>query len=344
MRIISKIVLAMLFSSGVGGALAHHCDPREHLTRDVYVFDEQIETEFSLYKERQEQNEKEGKTAIGFFYDGIEFTGDNATRAFSRLNSLLKIEYSDSQKRSLFTSTLPKGAVDSYIACLQSEEDISHSFSNNVLAAKKFFVTFNWHPEVRPQKGVADAKLQIIGGKFLDNDANKLTLQIADRGSIDVAIERELFEPTEIRVQIGGESHGINLPPKGKYRIASEILSSNPNDDDAKRGKVKTLETTGRRPGPAVCAQLPNEQQDATMIPGKKSVIYKVNNTSNVGKIEEWNEETDRGACFTGGCNFREVWSSYCHVEYDIQIGIWRSFDISITTPASAFEKNTAAE
>jgi hypothetical protein len=342
MRIISKIVLAMLFSSGVDGAFAQHCDPRQHLTRDTYVFDEQIETEFSLYKERQQQNEKEGKTAIGFSYDGIEFAGDNATRAFSSLNSLLKLEYSESQKRSLFTSTLPQVAVDTYIACLQSEEDISHSFSNNVLAAKKFFVTFYWHPQVRPQKGIADAKLRIIGGKFLDSDDDELTMQIEDRGSIDVAIERELFEPTEIRIQIGSESHGINLPPKGKYRIASEILSSNPNEDDAKRGKVKTLETTGRRPGPAVCAQLPNEQKDATMIPGQKSVVYKVNNISNVGKIEEWNQETDRGVCFTGGCNFHEVWSSYCHVEYDIQIGIWRSFDVSKTTPAAAFEKKTA--
>ncbi|WP_376742384.1 hypothetical protein [Ensifer canadensis] len=329
MRTTHTILIAVPLWFGVGSALAQECDPKDHLVRDVFVFDENIETEFSLYKERREKDEKEGKTSIGFTYEGIKFDGDNATRAYSSLNSLLKLQYSDKQKRSLYESELPQGAVEAYMFCLSKQGEISHEFSNNVLASKKFFYTINWHPNVIPEQKEAEAVFDIIGGKFSANGGDTITVPIVAGGSAYVKVERELFEPTEIKVQIRGENHGIVLPAKSKFRIASEILSSNPTGDPEKRGRVKTVETTGPRPGQPVCAQLPNEQQDAKMIPGSGTIIYHVNNRNNVRTIEEWTKETDRGVCFTGGCNFYEVWGAYCHVEYDIQIGVWRAIDIS---------------
>jgi hypothetical protein len=328
---ISISVVGLFFSACPTVAQEDACAPEKFLTRDTYNFDEHLQTELTIFQSKEIDSRKNNKTSLGFTYSGIGFDADQASSAVSRLKSLLDVSYSDEQKRSLFVSTLSPIGLEAYNSCLvnRKKEDISHSYSANVLESKQFFLTINWHPLARPEPDNTEANLSIIGGKFLESGNSKLLKTAIDRKSFFVEIERDIFTSSHIEIEIKGKTHSIDLPAKSRFEIYYEELNSNPNNEITKSGQVTTSQTTGLRLGGTICALIPNADRSAVMVVGKKFPIYSRKLLTKVEFTEEWVSETPKGACFNAGCFFRTAIGSTCNIRYDVQIGIWRAVNIS---------------
>jgi hypothetical protein len=309
---------------------ADECNPTDLLVRDEYVLDRKIETELSIFESKEMEKKSDERSSLGFSYRGVSFDAKTAKVAASRLKELLDIDYSFSAKESLFQSVLSDNALAAYIACINKRDEISHEKIDRILEQTDPSITINWHARNRPEPAETVAELTISGGVFSANKSKELQRTIVDRQSIDVSIERNVFDTTVIKVRIKGQPHEIVLPAKSRYEINQETLSSNPSGDPKLNGAAKTKLNIGYRWGKEVCAQIPNSETKAVMVPGGKRAIFVTKNFNNVNFLEEWQLETPKGVCYKAGCKFYEATNnSSCDLRYDVQIDIWKARDIS---------------
>jgi hypothetical protein len=227
-----QIILGAVFV-GIGSqafAQTNNCDPKSFLTHNVIAFDQNTETNLSLFDELSQSASSGQSSSLSGSYGAYSLSGNDARSASSSLKKLLDINYSESQKTALFVSALPREAVDAYVNCLKSRDNLSFTLSQGAIHTKEVLVTLNWHPQYSPPQFSTVGALATNGNvkDIIYNGQNFTQLsqvQMTDHSSLTVKIARDsIFEPTEIQGTIDGKPFDINIPNSPKFRLITELV------------------------------------------------------------------------------------------------------------------------
>lgn len=117
----------------------------------------------SLLDKKLQQSEQDRKTGVFATYGQYELDFDQSKLIKDKLETLLDIDYSESERELLRSTTLPRDAVDAYLACLNSKNstEIPAAISAGAVSSDSFFLTFFWNKKDRPKEDVAMAELMI---------------------------------------------------------------------------------------------------------------------------------------------------------------------------------------
>ena len=244
------------------------CDPKTILSQNhnVISFDEDVETNLSLFNELAQSASAEQKASLKGSIAGYTLSGDDAQKTASSLTKLLNLNYTDQQKQSLFVSALPAGAVDAYIACLKQKDNITVTLSPGAVQSKEFLLTVNWSPQYAAPASSKVGGLVTNGSiseiAFGDQTFTKLSdVQIPDHASFTAKIVRNtIFEPTEISGTIDGKPFEVDVPSAAKFRLVTQVVNGTPIDFGPAN------DTCGG--GPFTSCVVLNSSDEGVVIPG----------------------------------------------------------------------------
>lgn len=163
---VSRVVLAsfaVVLALAVQNRAAAQEDCLPSLKQDTISLDRASIVKLSLLDKKLQQSEQDRKTGVFATYGQYELDFDQSKLIKDKLETLLDIDYSESERELLRSTTLPRDAVDAYLACLNSKNstEIPAAISAGAVSSDSFFLTFFWNKKDRAKEDVAMAELMI---------------------------------------------------------------------------------------------------------------------------------------------------------------------------------------
>lgn len=302
-------VLLSLLISLLMIATAHaesDCSPLQFLQqRNRVTLDENLVTNLQILSDHLNEDKTNHTVSAEAVYQNTPFKGSDADAAESRLRNLLKINYNNDQKRTLYTSMLPDSAVQAYVECLKNNKvDASITVSSNVIDNAEPLVTISWHPHYSaPQKG--DLAISISGGELKDPASSDMS--IVFNKSVTVKIARNIYKPTDLVATIDGQPFRLEFPVKPSVSIVKDTL----NGEHVTYTSTDTLAHPTLQP----CVEVPKEI-DAAIIPNTTQFQY----VKDIRVSRSWEDKKDqninqdRKSCITTLLN-TEANRNYADIE-----------------------------
>lgn len=311
---ISISVFSVAFAT-IGFGQEVPCDPKEHLMRDVISLDEDIETNLLLLDEFLQSQSKASNSSVSGSYAGFSLSGKDARNASAQMKKLLKLEYTERQKRTLFIAALSSKGVEAYALCLEKNKaHLSVAISEGAMKKREVLMTIKWHPQFSAPQTVPVGGI-ITGGQITEVlYENKLyrglaELELRPQTSVILKIVRNnIFEPTEFAGAIEGHPFRIDIPAAPRLRLVNEIKQGTL----AKYGPAR--ETCASQPLVS-CVELSNSDE-GFLLPG--SFQWKAPFTQVLVERTIANERTDESSLkicrsFDLGCP--KLFGNFAHVE-----------------------------
>jgi hypothetical protein len=254
MRAIILLVTIAVYCLSFPGKSNADCDPATFLKYEDIKSKQDIALQLSYLNTLSKTDADKIDTGGGFTYEGIPFTGHATRDVASALNTKLKIDFSDIEKYWYTESKLSVTGKEAYIKCLENLTDnFRIAVVGDAMAAEEFIVDIKSTPKKDLPKN-QPISVRVIGGKLLATDPVLTAFEQAE-----AHISRDLDKQTIVSIRVGKDIQRIVLPPRpNTFNI--EIRKSRVAERDAYGGQNNPIED--------LCVELPNSEQDATMIPG----------------------------------------------------------------------------
>lgn len=237
---VSRVVLAsfaVVLALAVQNRAAAQEDCLPSLKQDTISLDRASIVKLSLPDKKLQQSEQDRKTGVFATYRQYELDFDQSKLIKDKLETLLDIDYNESERELLRSTTLPRNAVDAYVACLNSKNgtEIPAAISAGAVSSDSFFLTF-----FLEQKGPAEGKCRHgrthdPPGVFRESNSFDLETPVGDREGTTVRVVRNRFKPSEISIEIpGSDQVVITIPKVPSLRLVAEPVWGDRFDYDVR--------------------------------------------------------------------------------------------------------------
>jgi len=237
----------------ISPALAESCDPAKFLKYEEIKYSKDIATQLFYLDSLSKDESDKVDTGGGFVYDGIPINGHATRDVASSLNTQLHIDFSNTEKTWYTITKLSDTGKDAYVACLRNSRDNFYlTLVGDAMKTDEFFVQINSAPK-QPLPMKQPISVQVTHGDQIGGDKS-----ITSTKSAQIKIRRDLSKETIISVKVGdGDYQNIDLPAV-PASIAIQNRESTHQYGDVYGGHSDLSYN--------LCVNLPNEEQDATII------------------------------------------------------------------------------
>lgn len=259
------------------------CDPAQFLKYEDIKTSQDIALQWNYLDYLSSSNSEKTDTSGGFQYGSASLSGQETKDVANSLQKQLKIDFSYDEKYWYTVSKLSETGKEAYLACLKDGKDnFQLSIVGDAMSSEEFIVDIQSTPR-KDQARVQPIKVTALNGKVISSDKN---ITIAEQA--EAQISRDLHKPITISVRISNEIHRIFLPAKPKD-IAIQTRESEVADEDSYGGKSSKSRT--------LCVKIPNEEQDAVIIPNTLRLSKQVVEETMGRIIMTMPSENTREAC-----------------------------------------------
>lgn len=276
------------------------------LKQDVISLDRASIVTLSVLDKKLQETQEDEKTGVLATYGEYKLDFDQSKVVKDKLETLLDVDYTESEKELIRSTTLPREAVDAYLGCLSSKNgiEIPAAISAGAVNSDSFFLTFYWDKKDRPENETATAKLMISQGWFRDSNSFNLNVPVADREGTVVRVVRNRYEPSEISIEIPGADPTIITVPK----VPSRRVVTAPIQGEGYTYNV--AESTGTF-GRDICVYAPT---DTVIVPNSFRVVYPNKSSAGVTYTAGPVIQDPFIACQNIGGSWATPFSSWAHL------------------------------
>ena len=253
---------------------AETCDPAKFLKYEDIQYSRDIATQLYFLDSFKQNNSSHDEFAGQFGWGTMGINHDGVRDVASELSKQLRIDYTQKEKTGYTISKLSTTGKDAYVDCLKNNlSNYSIVFSDDATQKDQFFIVIRSHPK---QDGPNPKKISIdmINGKVISADKSVRNFEQAR-----AKVSRNLSAGTEIAITVGNETEFFSLPPKPTTKLIFETRSfpNPPEEHEIYGGNDETIRT--------MCVELPNAEQDATIVKSIPLEIVTNASISNMGVI-----------------------------------------------------------
>ena len=223
------------------------------------------------------------------FMDLGDIGFSDANKITQSLKRIMQINWTHSEEHWLMVSQLSDNGKDALIQCFKAstQEPIVVTFTEGAAYKPAFNVQALWQQNA---PNPANVQWLPINAEVIGSNPPQPSVNTAETAIVQMT-RQDPFQSVDLTVSIGGKYATASLPALPKYRLAKEVRSVKSKVNEVYGGNDDIIET--------MCVTIPNEEQDAFIIPGsahfKPSPV--ILNMGSISELPGTQYLEDRQAC-----------------------------------------------